>query len=45
MLAGRVLEGEDGRVCYFDTDGFFFDKQGIFHREPLAGLSGLWEEL
>jgi hypothetical protein len=44
MLVGKVLKGEGGRTCYFDTDGFYFDETSA-HREPLAVLSGLWEEL
>jgi hypothetical protein len=44
MLAGRVLKSGGDSVCYFDTDGFYFD---ILYakRIPLADLSGLREEL
>jgi hypothetical protein len=43
MLAGKVLNGEGGRTCYFDKDGFFFNIPNRF-RIPLTGFSGLWEE-
>jgi hypothetical protein len=45
MLVGKALKGENERVCYFDTDGFFFNRPPAFFREPLTNFSGLWEEL
>jgi hypothetical protein len=45
MLAGKVLKGENERVCYFEKDRFCFDKPPAFYKEPLTDFSGLWEEL